>query len=152
MRSIFFTIGGLAVALAFAVGACKNRDFNGTILSSSDESITTTLGTGCAALRDATIKGDGGVFLGVISNKYSSDSIFNEHGTYGSEFSSTSIFNKYGSWGGEVSSNSPFNTYTSTPPKVFSSSGSFLCDLTRNKSLSSTICSPDALIQCKGDY
>ena len=38
-----------------------------------------------------------GQFLGMLSsNKYQSDSVMNEYGSYGSKYSSTSIFNQYG--------------------------------------------------------
>ena len=57
-------------------------------------------------------------YLGEISNSYSSDSIFNEYGSYGSEYSSTSIWNEYSSFGGEYSSHSPFNEYSSSPPMI----------------------------------
>lgn len=38
-----------------------------------------------------------GQFLEMLSsNKYQSDSVMNEYGSYGSKYSSTSIFNQYG--------------------------------------------------------
>ena len=38
-----------------------------------------------------------GQFLGMLSsNKYQSDSVMNEYGSYGSKYSLTSIFNQYG--------------------------------------------------------
>jgi len=59
-------------------------------------------------------------FLGKISkNKFDSDSINNQFGTYGSEFSLYSIFNQFGTYGSEFSSLSPFNKFTSTPPKIY---------------------------------
>jgi sporulation protein YlmC with PRC-barrel domain len=60
-----------------------------------------------------------GKFLGTISfDKYSSDSLANPYGTYGSPYSSDSIFNPYGSYGSQYSTMSPFNPYSSTPPKL----------------------------------
>ncbi len=58
-------------------------------------------------------------YLGTIdfTNK-SSESIFNEYGTYGGEYSSTSIWNEYGTFGSEYGSYSAFNEYTSTPPTI----------------------------------
>lgn len=61
-----------------------------------------------------------GQFLGMLSsNKYQSDSIMNEYGSYGSKYSFTSIFNQYGQYGSRYASYSPFNPYTSTPPQIF---------------------------------
>lgn len=60
-----------------------------------------------------------GQFLGILSsNKYQSDSVMNQYGSYGSKYSSTSIFNRYGQYGSRYASYSPFNPYTSTPPQV----------------------------------
>lgn len=58
------------------------------------------------------------VYLGKVTDKYSSESIFNEYGPHGSQYSSESIWNQYGQYGGEYSSKSPFNPYTSTPPVI----------------------------------
>lgn len=61
-----------------------------------------------------------GQFLGILSsNKFQSESVMNEYGTYGSKYSSTSIFNKYCNYGSQYSQLSPFNQYTSTPPRIF---------------------------------
>lgn len=60
-----------------------------------------------------------GQFLGILSsNRYQTDSVMNEYGSYGSKYSSTSIFNQYGLYGGRYASYSPFNPYTNTPPKI----------------------------------
>lgn len=59
-----------------------------------------------------------GTFLGKISSRYDSNSIFNEYGKYGSKYSSTSIWNPYGQYGSKYSSYSAFNDYTSYPPKI----------------------------------
>lgn len=60
-----------------------------------------------------------GQFLGMLSsNKYQSDSVMNEYGSYGSKYSSTSIFNQYGQYGNRYATYSPFNPYTSTPPQI----------------------------------
>jgi hypothetical protein len=71
-------------------------------------------------------------FLGNLSNRFDSESIFNRFGTYGSRFSSDSIWNKYGSYGGKYSSYSPFNKYTSTPPLIVKD-GSVIGRLTVNR-------------------
>lgn len=57
-------------------------------------------------------------YLGKITSKYDSDSIFNEYGTYGSQYSSKSIWNEYATFGGKYSSYSPFNEYSSEPPMI----------------------------------
>ncbi len=80
-----------------------------------------------------------GTYLGLISsNQYSSNSIINSYGTYGSKYSSKSIFNEYGRYGGAYSSQSPFNNYTSTPPRIFLGN-TFIGYLTTNSFLSSGI-------------
>ena len=48
---------------------------------------------------------DGRVYLGkLVTNKYDTDSIWNEYGTYGSQYSSNSIWNEYGTYGSAYSS------------------------------------------------
>lgn len=61
-----------------------------------------------------------GSYLGRLTlSKYTSDSISNPYGTYGSKYASASIWNQYGTYGSPYSSFSPFNPYTTTPPMVF---------------------------------
>ena len=63
---------------------------------------------------------DDGQYLGKLTlNKYDSESIMNQYGSYGSKYSSTSIFNQYGSYGSKYSSLSPYNQYSSTPPLIY---------------------------------
>ncbi|CAK3843974.1 hypothetical protein [Vibrio crassostreae] len=57
-------------------------------------------------------------YLGEISNSYSSDSIFNEYGTYGSKYNEKSVFNSYGEFGSEYNQYSATNSYTSEPPML----------------------------------
>jgi hypothetical protein len=62
---------------------------------------------------------DGKVYLGKLtSDKYDTDSIFNEYGNYGSKYSSESIWNEYGDYGSKYSSKSAFNKYASDPPII----------------------------------
>jgi len=84
------------------------------------------------------LEADDGTFLGKLSNKYDSESIFNKYGNYGSKYSSTSIFNKYGNYGSKYSAQSPINPYTTTPPKVYLG-GQFTGYLTTNKYLANSI-------------
>jgi len=72
----------------------------------------------CQNFIGAKIIANDGTYLGIIADKYSTDSIFNKYGTYGSEYSSNSIFNQYGTYGGEYSDQSPFNEYSSNGPKI----------------------------------
>jgi hypothetical protein len=66
------------------------------------------------------LQGQDGQFLGEISsNRYSSDSILNQYGPYGSQYSSTSIFNQYSPYGSPYGQFSINNPYSTTPPKLF---------------------------------
>lgn len=61
-----------------------------------------------------------GNYLGKLtSNKFDSDSIFNESGTYGGKFSSTSIWNEFSDYGSEFYSKSSFNEFATYPPKIY---------------------------------
>ncbi|QGM28956.1 hypothetical protein GI482_00345 [Bacillus sp. N3536] len=63
--------------------------------------------------------GQDGEYLGILTtNKFQSDSVFNEFGSYGSKFSSTSIWNKFGTYGSEFSTYSAFNKFSQQPPTV----------------------------------
>ena len=88
----------------------------------------------CQLIAGASVIADDGTFLGKLTSEYSSDSILNEYGTYGSPYSSNSIWNEYGQYGGAYSSLSPFNAYTSTPP-ILVKRGKVIALLTVNKSL-----------------
>jgi hypothetical protein len=87
-----------------------------------------------------------GVFLGtfqvrgntIYEDKYGSNSIFNEYGTYGSEYSSTSIWNNYSTWGSEYSSTSATNSYCQNPPAIVDEDGDIVGYLTANRYLSNT--------------
>ena len=78
--------------------------------------------------QDLYLRGDGykGEFLGCLTcNKYDSESICNEYGTYGSEYSSKSIWNEYGTYGSEYSSESPWNKYSTNGPKIYNKQGGY---------------------------
>jgi hypothetical protein len=85
------------------------------------------------------------VFLGtfqvrgnaIYEDKYGSNSIFNEYGTYGSEYSSMSIWNNYSTWGSEYSSTSVTNPYCQNQPAIVDD-GDIVGYLTANKYLSNT--------------
>ena len=82
-------------------------------------------------------------YLGEITSRYASDSIFNEYGRFGSEYNSSSIWNEYATFGSEYSSYSPFNEYSSTPPMMIKK-GKIIGYLTANRSISASI-SPNLL-------
>jgi len=69
---------------------------------------------------------DNNTFLGCLNcNEFSSESICNEFGTYGSEFSSESIWNEFGTYGSEFSSYSPWNEFSSDGPKIVDKDGNY---------------------------
>ena len=58
-------------------------------------------------------------------SQYSSESICNQYGDYGSEYSSVSIWNEYGNYGSEFGSESPWNEYSSKGPKIVDRDGNY---------------------------
>lgn len=77
---------------------------------------------------------DGKEYLGkLITNKYDSDSVWNEYGTYGGKYQTKSIWNEYGDYGSKYSSKSSFNKYATEPPKIVDNKGSFVGYLTINE-------------------
>ncbi|HWB24261.1 MAG TPA: hypothetical protein VG738_02225 [Chitinophagaceae bacterium] len=86
-----------------------------------------------------------GQFLGKLSlNRFDSESISNEYGSYGSKYSVSSIFNIYSNYGSKYSSLSPYNQYTNTPPLVYLK-GTKFGFLTKNKYVSFNSIDPDEL-------
>ena len=72
-------------------------------------------------------------FLGCLScSEYTSDSVFNDLGRFGSEVSPTSIRNKVSLFGSVVSPYSVCNTTASHPPLVVDEDGHFYGELTLN--------------------
>ena len=79
-------------------------------------------------------------YLGKLTtNKFDSESVSNEFGTYGSKFSSKSIYNEFGTYGGKFSQYSPFNEFTSKPPLIVDANGSIVGRLSVNKLVSGAI-------------
>ena len=69
---------------------------------------------------------DNNQYLGCLNcSEFSSESICNEFGTYGSEFNSESIWNDFGTYGSEFSSYSPWNEFSSQGPKIVNSEGNY---------------------------
>lgn len=77
-------------------------------------------------------------FIGKVSNRYESDSIFNKYGSYGSKYASDSIWNPYGTYGSKYSSDSATNPYTSTPPQIVKNRR-IIGYLSRNKNLAGSV-------------
>ncbi len=74
-----------------------------------------------------------GTYLGCVScSKYSTESILNSYGTYGSRYGET-IFNRYSTYGSKYSSYSPCNPYASDPPVVVDGNGTYYGRLTINR-------------------
>lgn len=77
-------------------------------------------------------------YLGKIDNKYNSESIFNEYGTYGNEYSSKSIWNEYSKFGNKYNSLSAFNDYSSSSPMIIKN-GKIIGYLTTNEFIKGAI-------------
>jgi hypothetical protein len=84
------------------------------------------------------IAGDGKFIGKITKNKYDSQSIINEYGTYGSKYSSLSIMNEYSQYGSKYSTYSVFNNYSINPPKIMNGKY-FVSYLTVNKSMTQRI-------------
>jgi hypothetical protein len=73
-------------------------------------------------------------YLGCLNcGEYSSDSILNQFGSYGSQFSPTSITNQFNPFGSLFSGYSACNQYASDPPVVVDEAGHFYGRLTVNQ-------------------
>ena len=92
----------------------------------------------CAPFTDASLVSSDGKFLGRFTNKYDSDSVFNEYGEYGSKYQSNSIWNKYGDYGSPYSTTSAFNPYTSDGPMVVKNR-KVIAVLTKNKHVTGSV-------------
>ena len=77
----------------------------------------------CAKFNDASIIGDGGVYLGKLGPSFLTDSIFNSSSEYSSTWSRDSIFNDNSEFGNSYSDKSVFNDLADNPPKIISDSG-----------------------------
>ena len=74
------------------------------------------------------------VFLGYLNtNKFDSDSIWNQFGDYGSKFKTDSIWNQFGTYGSKFSSESPWNQFASSPPVIVDSDGNFYGYMTASR-------------------
>jgi hypothetical protein len=95
---------------------------------------------------DSYIEAADGTFLGSLNpNKFDTESIFNQFGSYGNKFSQVSILNKFSDYGNQFSQLSPFNKFSNTPPKIFLK-GNFYAYLTVNTMLRPNI-QPDEIFE-----
>ncbi|OBT08494.1 hypothetical protein A9264_04475 [Vibrio sp. UCD-FRSSP16_10] len=101
----------------------------------------------CYSINGATITAADGQHLGSIVNKFSSDSVLNQFGTYGGKYSTSSIWNSFGIYGGKYSQYSPFNEYTTQPPKLVKN-GKAIAYLTSNKYIGSPWVNPSMIKAC----
>lgn len=107
------------------------------------------MSSSCATLEGVSIFAQDSTFLGTISSdKYSSTSIANQYGTYGSSYSPTSIFNRNSTYGSDTSSESPFNKGASQPPILFKDGG-VLAYLTTSAGRTPRV-DPYIVLQCVG--
>ena len=91
-----------------------------------------------------------GTFLGEISsNKYDTDSIANEYGSYGNKYQTKSIFNQYGNYGSKYSQYSVFNEYATHPPKILDKNGKVVGYLTANKYIRDAITYEEMMVLLK---
>jgi len=127
-----YTQDDVAVVFGVAVGtATITASSEGKSASVQINVVAATGGNLCSLIAGASVYGDDGVFLGKLTNRFDSQSIYNEFGTYGSEFSSLSIYNRFGKYGSPYSALSAFNSLASRPP-VLVKNGSALAYFTVN--------------------
>jgi len=70
-------------------------------------------------------------YLGCLScSSYSSESLFNSYGIYGSQYSSTSVLNAYSDYGSPYGGYSACNPYASDPPVIVDGAGKYYGRLT----------------------
>jgi hypothetical protein len=80
-------------------------------------------------------------YLGCLTcSTYSSESIFNPYGSYGSPYSFTSVNDQYGPYGSPYSATSACNPYTVSPPAIFDEAGCYYGRLSVNQYVSGSVC------------
>jgi hypothetical protein len=80
-------------------------------------------------------------YLGCLTcSQYSSESIFNQYGNYGSPYSITSVNDQYGMYGSPYSTTSACNPYTVSPPASFDEAGCYYGRLSVNQYVSGSVC------------
>jgi hypothetical protein len=82
-----------------------------------------------------------GTYLGCLTcSTYSSDSIFNSYGTYGSPYSIQSINDQYAPYGSPYSPTSACNPYTVSAPSIVDEAGCYYGRLTVNPYVPDSVC------------
>jgi len=100
----------------------------------------------CTLIAGALLFGDDGQYLGRFTNRFDSQSVLNEFGTYGSRFSSTSTNNEFGTYGSNFSSLSAWNPFASRPPLIVRN-GQFVAYYTVNTARTPRV-SPAVALSC----
>ena len=149
----YITINELIVALLPAINQAMDYQFDSIPLYTQrnvqNNHDPNHFSDAISLLKGALIfaQDDKQTYLGKIDNKFNSESIFNEYGTYGSKYSTDSIWNEYSNFGSKYSSYSPFNDYSSSPPMIVKN-GQIIGYLTTNKYITGGI-SPHTLKEIK---
>ena len=116
----------------------KNTDSNASANANTNASVDTETSLPADVFPLHLYSYDSKEYLGkLVTDKYDSDSIWNEYGTYGSKYQTNSIWNEYGDYGGKYSNTSAFNEYATEPPKVIDNKGNFVGYLTTNEYMDS---------------
>jgi hypothetical protein len=133
----FVLLVGLSV---LAITGCKTA-----YVPAPTGGYTSGASTFLSQVEGATLVAQDGTYLGKVTvNKYDTDSIINEYGTYGSKYAADSILNTYGSYGSPYAQYSAFNDYSEKPPEIVKD-GSVLGYVTTNKTIANGV-NPYALI------
>lgn len=91
------------------------------------------------------------VYLGCLScSQYSSESVLNTYGEYGSVYSQTSIINASSLYGSPYATTSACSLYAASPPAVIDEHGRFYGYLTVNPHKTGAINYPDVVTWLQG--
>lgn len=69
-------------------------------------------------LKGGKITAADGVYLGLVADRFETDSVLNPFGLYGNKHNAKSIWNNFGKYGDEFNELSAFNPHASKPPKI----------------------------------
>lgn len=102
----------------------------------------------CGEVKEGTVVGSDGQFLGEITASPKPLSIFNKFGIHGSTVHQTSVWNKFSPYGATYSDQSAFALFASNPPAILDRDGKEVGHLTRNRAFRLRM-SPGALRSCQ---
>lgn len=112
-----YVYDNVAVITGIAVGsATVTATAEGKSASIPVTIIAPPSGSVCSQIAGALIYGSDNQYLGRLTNRFDSQSTFNEFGIYGSPYGAYSTNNQYGQYGSPYSSKSANNPYASSPP------------------------------------